>query len=84
MSVRNTTTTVWMAIFVLKSALLSLLGLKQGLRGMMMSIIVIKRDGREVEFNKEKIYNAVYKAFKDTNFDENSANFATHVTDKVC
>ena len=27
-------------------------------------MIVIKRDGREVDFDKSKIFNAVYKAFE--------------------
>ena len=32
----------------------------------MSTFVVVKRDGREVEFKGEKIYNAIYKAYVDT------------------
>ena len=39
-------------------------------------MIVIKRDGRQVEFEKEKIYNAITKSFNSLNkqVDENTIN----------
>lgn len=41
---------------------------------------VIKRDGREVEFDKSKIFNAVYKAFIQL---DKSTEEATQVADKI-
>ena len=51
-------------------------------------MIVIKRDGREVTFDKEKIYNAVHKAFVEVDRttyiaekEEKSSLIATKLTD---
>ena len=47
---------------------------------------VIKRDGRKVEFNKDKIKEAVLKAFNEVypNTDEDNVNEANNVCDAVC
>ena len=47
---------------------------------------VIKRDGRKVEFNKDKIKEAVLKAFNEVypNTDEDNVSEANNVCDAVC
>lgn len=43
-------------------------------------MIVLKRDGRQVEFDKSKIYNAVYKAFEQLN---KPSDEATQIAEKI-
>ncbi|HCD10255.1 MAG TPA: hypothetical protein DEQ01_08010, partial [Thermoanaerobacter sp.] len=48
---------------------------------MKIAIKVIKRDGREVEFDKIKIANAIYKAFKAV--EEGEYKDALEIADEV-
>ena len=48
-------------------------------------LIVIKRDGREEQFNKNKILNAIKKAFieVDKNFNDESKLIAKNISDEI-
>ena len=43
-------------------------------------MVVLKRDGREVDFDKSKIFNAVYKAFEQLN---KPSDEATQIAGKI-
>lgn len=49
------------------------------------TVIVIKRDGREVEFDKERIYNAIIRAFKDVDgeISDSAKNISHDITEQI-
>lgn len=48
-----------------------------------MSNMIIKRDGRKVEFNKQKIINAIYGAYLDVTDDDNIPFYAYEIANKI-
>ena len=50
---------------------------------MQKKLLVIKRDGREVDFDKTKIEEAIKKAFKATGYDLHSGNTILDVIDNI-
>lgn len=49
----------------------------------MNTLRVVKRDGREVEFNTNKIYNAIYKAYADNSDEPFNGDKITKLTGRV-